>query len=331
MLPTEIQSKNVLISPLNWGFGHVSRCIPLIYNLLESNNSIFVACDAKQKRVFVQYFDQKVKFIEHQGYLFQFSGKGNYTKDLFFLTSKLFKRSKYEIIEVERYIKEFNVDLIISDHRYSFRSKMCYSIFLTHQLNLPINWFQFPFNLYHKKQIKKFDSIWIVDKAGNSLAGKLSINKHFPNSSYIGYLSRFMLYPKKVIKNGSVLIISGPKEYWANLFLLFSKELESNEIQTIVGSSEVQELTESKKFNKKFHSSDNWIETDELLLSSKKIYGYIGYTTLMDVEILNCESHLIASPGQLEQKYLETKRQKKNPERIRDLIKSILKTILLLK
>ena len=249
MLPTEIHSKNVLLSPLNWGFGHVSRCIPLINQLLGNNNSIFIACDAAQKSVFIQYFGQKVKFIEHQGYPFRFSGKGNYTMDLFLSIGKLLKRSKDEIKEVESYIKEFNIDFIISDHRYSFRSKMCYSIFMTHQLNLPISWLQFPFKLYHKKQIKKFDSIWIVDKQENSLAGKLSENKQYSNAEYIGYLSRFMLHPKKEIKNGSVLIISGPKEYWANLFLAFSKELESNEIQTIVGSSDVQQSIISEKLN----------------------------------------------------------------------------------
>ena len=313
MLPTEIQSKNILISPLNWGFGHVSRCIPLIYKLLENGNSVFIACDTKQKNVFVQYFGLKVNFLEHDGYPFQFSGKGNYTNDLFFSLGKLLKRCKKELKEVESYIQELKIDIVISDHRYTFRNENCYSIFMTHQLNLPISWFQFPFKLYHKKQIKKFDSIWIVDKTENSLAGKLSNNKQFLNTNYIGWLSRFMLYRKNDLKSGSVLIISGPKEYWANLFLVFSKELESNEIQTIVGSCEVQELIQSKQLNQKFHISDNWMETDELLLRTKKIYGYIGYTTLMDIEILNCDTHLIASPGQLEQEYLETLKQKKIP------------------
>jgi hypothetical protein len=312
MLPAEIQSKRILVSPLNWGFGHVSRCIPLIYKLLEKDNVVFIACNSAQKNIFIQYFEEKVYFLDHQGYPFQFAGKGNYTKDLFFSLIKLINRSKNEAKEVEVFVKEFKIDIIVSDHRYTFRSENCTSIFITHQLNLPLNWHQFLFKIYHKKQIKKFNSIWIVDKVGNSLAGKLSVNKHFPNSSYIGCLSRFMLYPKNDLKSGSVLIISGPKEYWSNLFHAFSKELESNEIQTIVGSSEIQDLINSKKLNQNFHASDNWIDTDKFLLRTKKIYGYIGYTTLMDVEILNCDSHLIASPGQLEQEYLETLSKKKS-------------------
>jgi len=313
MLPTEIHSKNVLLSPLNWGFGHVSRCIPLINHLLENSNSIFIACNTAQKSVFIQYFGQKVKFIKHEGYPFHFSGKGNYSFDLLMSLRKHINRSREELKEVEDYVQKFSIDLVISDHRYTFRNENCYSIFMTHQLNLPISCFQFPFKLYHKKQIKKFDSIWIVDKQGNALAGKLSEIKQYSNANYIGFLSRFMLYPKKEIKNGSILIISGPKEYWANLFHAFSNKLELNEIQTIVGPKEVQQLINNEKLKQKFYSSDNWIETDKLLLRAKKIYGYIGYTTLMDVEILNCDSYLIASPGQLEQEYLEKTIQKKIP------------------
>jgi hypothetical protein len=67
-----------------------------------------------------------------------------------------------------------------------------------------------------------------------------------------------------------------------------------------------------KKLTQKFHVSDDWIKTDKLLLSTKKIYSYIGYTTLMDIEILSCESYLIASPGQLEQEYLEKISKKKS-------------------
>ncbi len=319
MSPAEIQSKRILVSPLNWGFGHASRCIPLIYNLLKKNNVIFIACNSAQKSVFIQYFEEKVSFLEHDGYPFQFAGKGNYTKDLFFSLIKLTNRSKNEAKEVETFVKEFKIDIVISDHRYTFRSENCTSIFMTHQLNLPLSWFQFPFTIYHNKEIKKFNSIWIIDKEESPLAGNLSNNRNFRNAKFIGLLSRFQLYSKIETKSGSVLIISGPKEYWSYLILAFSKELASHEIQTIIGPNEFEQIIQNKKLTQKFHASNNWIETDTLILSAKKLYGFIGYTTLMDVEILNCDSHLVASPGQLEQIYLE-KFSKKNPERIRDLI-----------
>ncbi len=56
MLPSEVFSKNVLISPLNWGMGHVARCIPLISKLLEQSNLIYIACNESQREIFEFYF-----------------------------------------------------------------------------------------------------------------------------------------------------------------------------------------------------------------------------------------------------------------------------------
>jgi len=305
MNPAEIHSKKILISPLNWGMGHVSRCIPLIHKLLQNQNSVFIACDDSQKNIFNQYFYEKVKFIDHAGYPFQFSGKGNYVMDLFFSMKKLMRRSKSELIEVDRFVKNFKIDIVISDHRYAFRSSTCQSIFMTHQLNLPIGWCQFPFKLYHKKQIKQFDFIWIIDNNTKSIAGKLARIGDYKNAQNIGILSRFMLYKQQENKTENVLIISGPKAYWSQLLLLFSKELNSGEIQTILGPSESLKLIEKLKLNQTFISSENWIQCDKVLLRTKTIVGYIGYTTLMDVQVLNCESNLKPSAGQSEQEYLK--------------------------
>ena len=304
----EIVEKRILISPLNWGFGHVSRCIPLISKLLKQKNTIYIACDNQQKEIFQFYFtDSLVTYLSHKGYPFQFSGKGNFAKDLFFSLRLLKIRSRLELSEVERMVLSNQIDLIIADHRYTFRSEKSTSIFMTHQLNLPISWFQFPFNFYHKKQINKFDFIWLVDDETKNLAGKLSINKNLKNTTFIGTLSRFQLYEKSEEKTDSVLIVSGPKEYWESLFELFKKELISGEINKIIGPKESSKFLIDSKNLSAFISSENWIESDKILLNAKKIYGYIGYTTVMDVEELGCESCLVPCPGQLEQIYLATK------------------------
>lgn len=304
----EVRNLRVLISPLNWGFGHVSRCIPLISQLLEQGNILFIACNVPQKQIFLDYFNEtSVKFIQHEGYPFQFSGKGNFAKDLFFSLRLLKIRSRLELSEVKQMVLSNQIDLIIADHRYTFRNEKCTSIFMTHQLNLPISWFQFPFNFYHKKQINKFDFIWLVDDEIKNLAGKLSINKKLINTLFIGTLSRFQLYEKSEEKTDSVLIVSGPKEYWESLFELFKKELISGEINKIIGPKESSKFLIDSKNLSAFISSENWIESDKILLNAKKIYGYIGYTTVMDVEELGCDSCLVPCPGQLEQIYLATK------------------------
>lgn len=304
----ELVSKRILISPLNWGFGHVSRCIPLISKLLKQNNLIYIACDNQQKDIFQFYFsDSLITYLSHEGYPFQFSGNGNFSWDLLLSLRKLANRSRLELKEVEQLVVRYGIDVVISDHRYAFRSKKCTSIFMTHQLNLPIRWFQFPFNYHHKHQIKKYDFIWLVDDESKNLAGKLSQIKNQKNAVYIGGLSRFQLYEKSKEKTDLVLIVSGPKEYWKSLFELFRIKLISGEITKILGPKEIYNEINRLKLSQKFISSENWKEADKELLNAKKIFGYIGYTTVMDVEELTCESFLIPCPGQLEQIYLSTK------------------------
>ena len=53
-----------------------------------------------------------------------------------------------------------------------------------------------------------------------------------------------------------------------------------------------------------FMPNDSWKETDELLLKTKVVMSYSGYSTIMDVEFLQCEAKLIPTKGQFEQVYL---------------------------
>ncbi len=43
-----IMAKNVLICPLNWGLGHVSRIVPIITKLYQRGHHIYVACNKQQ-------------------------------------------------------------------------------------------------------------------------------------------------------------------------------------------------------------------------------------------------------------------------------------------
>ena len=37
--------KNILITPLNWGLGHATRCVPIIKKILEYGDNPIVAAD----------------------------------------------------------------------------------------------------------------------------------------------------------------------------------------------------------------------------------------------------------------------------------------------
>ena len=308
MSPSDLYGKTILISPLNWGMGHISRCIPLIKKLKDQNNCIIIACNKNQQVVFESYFNTGLVFIDHEGYPFYFKGRGNFISDTIFNFKELKKRYKSELLQVNKLLNKFEIDVVISDHRYGFRSNNCVSIFMTHQLRLPVPWYFKVAQLWHKTQVLKFDFQWIVDNEDSRLAGKLSNNSKFPNSKYIGYLSRFEdLFSIKNESNLGILLISGPPEYYPYLFDGFKNQLLSGEIDLIIGDEKAHDVYKSLNYRLKFHLSTDWKSTDEIICCAKKIFGYCGYSTLMDLNYLMCESQLIACPGQLEQLYLKKK------------------------
>jgi hypothetical protein len=195
VLPEEIKNKRILISPLNWGMGHVSRCIPLIDIFNKNGNAIYIAADELQQSIFRQYFPD-VFYIDHGGYPFRFREQGNFGLDLARQFRPLQSRLKDELLQTEQLVKDHNIDVVVSDHRYGFLSSNAYSVMLTHQLNLPVklyeNWVQ---NMHHRL-IGKFDEIWVPDTVNSDYAGELSRNQKDFRATYIGHLSRFSIYEK---------------------------------------------------------------------------------------------------------------------------------------
>lgn len=305
MKPDELYAKRILISPLNWGMGHVSRCVPLIKNLLRQNNTIYIACDSVQREVFESYFNESITFLNHNGYPFLFKGKGFFIWDVFIRSSLLIKSYFSELKDIRTFHNDYSFDVVISDHRYGFRSDECTSIFLTHQLHLPLPWYAKFIQYFHKKMIDRFDVKWVVDDFKINLAGNLSSLNGFDNAYYVGLLSRFIFHNEVNEKiHQGVLIMSGPQAYAQSLLDEFKLELQSGEIDVILAAGSYRNIIETNGFLKLFRKSDKWIEADQILLKAKKIFGYFGYTTLMDVQFLKCEFNLVPCKGQLEQIYL---------------------------
>ena len=309
--PETIKNKRIGFSVLNWGLGHVTRSVSLIEQLQRQSNSIFIFCNQEQKVIFSQYL-KEVEFIDHEGYPFQFRGKGNFKLDLFRSLFALYSYSKKDREFAKESVKLYDLDLIISDQRYGFFTSAVPSIFITHQLTFPLRGIYGIFNIVNRKEISKFDSVWVMDN-NEHLAGSLSFNKRIKHVTQIGHHSRFLLLnidQRKSIK--SVLIINGPRSYSHYLLDHFEKQLCSNEIQYVIGNPEIQQDLYQIDTGATFIPNTDMVRADEVMASAKVICGYFGYSTLMDCRILKCSYDLIPTPGQLEQVYL-AKLHKKSP------------------
>jgi hypothetical protein len=302
MLPNAIQEKRILISPLNWGMGHVARCIPLISTFLENGNTVFAAVSVDQGKILRSYFPS-IELVNHEGYPFVFHGKGNFSLDLARQFKGLNKRMVDEREQTEQLVKELAIDLVISDHRYGFRSIHVPSILLTHQLNLPVRWYEGWVQKMHEKFLRNFDDIWIPDTKDSSLAGDLSRNTKGFNCSYIGALSRFQLNAIPEVKTiDTVIIASGPTIYAEQFIREQTKNNQDSGNVLIIAAPDV--LLNFRDFTIPVLSSSDWKSCDAQIRKAKKVNSRCGYSTLMDLSILKVPFSLTPTPGQREQEYL---------------------------
>jgi uncharacterized protein (TIGR00661 family) len=302
----ETFSKRILFSALNWGMGHVSRSISILKKLQHQQNIIFIACDDSQKAVFLSYL-KDIIYIKHEGYPFEFDLNKRFEKSIFSQKSSLFKSLKQEKNDVEKWCDEFQIDVVISDHRYGFNAKNTYSIFITHQLNLPLPWYLFFVQTFHKRLVSKFNKVWICDNELENFAGKLSKPwKNLP-AAYIGVQSRFELY-ETIEKNeafDNLYVISGPVPFANQLLEISLKHAkESKGKHKIVVPSSIKQTQTTTPDNTQLIIANNWHEIDYLFKNCSTIISRSGYSTIMDLTVLKKNAFLIPTPNQYEQEYL---------------------------
>lgn len=313
MLPDEIRHKKILLSPLNWGYGHLSRCISIIEHLLKNNNELYFAGREADFAILKQYFNDGITYIEHAPYPFVFNENGFRMRYIWRNLIPISRRYRKELTTVSKLISKHSIDVVLSDHRYGFRSSTCCSIFITHQCKLPIKGIWLPIQWLHRYFIRKFNYIWIVDDEEKRYAGELSIPLN-ANSIYIGIQSRFkrqqLAEAKRIKEIECILLVSGPLPFSNKLITHFTEGFSAeSEPKFIIGSEDILERL-PEALRPYFISNHDWLAVDKLLISTKRLMSYCGYSTLMDVQFLECEINFIATEGQLEQNYLMSRTKK---------------------
>lgn len=306
-----IKKKRILISPLNWGLGHVTRTIPVIEQLIEQENEVQICCSDSQEAFYRDFFPD-LWYIPHEGYPFSFNGKGNWTLDILrnYFSLKRFKKREQK--KVADWVAIFKPDLIISDQRFGFYHPIVKSVIISHQLRLPIPKWNFVGQFINTQALKKFDEIWVPDDFNNSLSGILSQNKRLKRQ-FIGTCSRFKnRIDTKEKKWDYLVIISGPEPYNRQFFKQTIDSLENLEKSSIVVIPEsLADSIDQKNTTCTIEIQPNPLRMEKLIYSSEIIISRCGYSTLMDLKITGSSAILIPTPGQHEQLYL-AKRHAKN-------------------
>jgi uncharacterized protein (TIGR00661 family) len=306
---------NVLVSPLDWGIGHATRCVPVINELLKTGHNVIIASNGRSAEFLKKEF-QHLMHINMTSYKISYakSGKNMIVKMLFQIPYIIYAVFN-EHTQLKKIVKQFNIDLIISDNRYGLWHNKTYSVFMTHQLMLKMpKGFSFIEKFIHTIiafLIKKFDECWIPDFKGNiNLSGDLSHKYKISDKHYfIGPLSRFSTVNNQSAfatkKNKILFLLSGPEPQRSIFENIILNQLKNISIKAVV----VRGLTESneeKKLNKNTvlfsHLPTDKIE--ELINNSEIVVSRSGYSSIMDLLALKARAVLVPTPGQTEQEYL---------------------------
>jgi len=301
--PFEIKHQRVLVTALNWGMGHTARCIGLVRTLQEQSNEVYFAGNEEQHRIIRSYFPSVI-LVPLADYPFRFTLRHTFSRALLQSFWSLYQHVRSERKAISKIVEYYSIDVLISDHRYGAVHKSIPSIFITHQVHLPVNGFWRIGNAIHQRLMKKFDAIWIPDFHDSRLSGKLSANPPLGLPVvYIGLLSRFNVNTDQFNSDRVVMVLSGPDDYAVEFAKQrITKEMIANRL-TVIGRKAVIERLQGD-FTVDFQCSTDWNTCDAIVQSAGTIVAACGYSTLMDIQFLRCRAQLFPTPGQLEQQYL---------------------------
>ena len=308
--------KKVLVCPLNWGLGHASRVIPIIYELIRSKYDVYIGAEGYALQLLKQEFPE-LTYIIFPSFTVSYGKRKSLMLPMILQFPKIIYGIIKEHIVLKRLIVKYSIDLIISDNRFGLWSKKAYSIYITHQINIILpGWLSFFGPLIYKINrfiISKYNQCWIPDFENDkhNLTGALSHKYKLPdNTKFIGLLSRFNRYSKnsrhiKKFNYDLLVIMSGPEPQRTMLEDILIRKIRNSDFRVFIiegkpGEKKINKITEN--ITRVSHLST--YEFLNVINKSHHIICRSGYSTIMDLVSLRRTAILIPTPGQTEQEYL---------------------------
>lgn len=300
----------VLVSPLDWGLGHTTRCIPLVRELISLGCDVIIACNSTQKELLQQEFPA-VTYIHLAGYGIRYGQTRWITFARLLVQSlKILTKIKQERRWLRQFLTSRPVDAIISDNRFGLYTTGIPTVFITHQLNIKTGLGRLADLIarrWNYRRIERFTTCWVPDKAGTpSLAGDLSHPARMPAIpvEYIGGLSRFGSCTGA--GQGELLIILSGPEPQRSIFeeLLLQQVKAYTGRVTLVRGLPLSAALPAAPENCTLlnHAPAALLHT--LICPATLVISRCGYTTVMDLLKLQKKTILVPTPGQAEQEYL---------------------------
>lgn len=304
---------NILVSPLDWGLGHATRCIPVINELLQAGHSVILAGEGRSLLLLQKEFPS-LKTLMLNGFSPSYPKSGYLLLHLATQLPVFIAACYRDNSKLKKIIALHNIDVVISDNRYGLRNKKVFSVLLTHQLMVKMpRGLKFAEYLVHRIilfLIRFFDCCFVPDtEKAPGLSGDLSHKYKVPaNVKFLGVLSRFCEKQDLTVKPAKLkitAILSGPEPQRSILEMLLIQQSQTLDYDIVIIGGRPE--TENKKDISQnitcipFANSD---QLQQLIDSSTLIICRSGYSSVMDMACTGSKALFIPTPGQTEQLYL---------------------------
>ncbi len=299
------QKPTILIASLNWGLGHATRCIPIIKALEAKNFTVVIASDGDSLQLLKKEFPHLKTYVL-PSYNITYPKTGNLFAWHFVKKIPHFiKTCKAEKKVINNLVASKEINFIISDNCFGVYHKDIPSIYISHQLRVLSGVFSGISTYFHQKIIENFNECWIPDVSGkDNFSGMLSSAKTKIPVKNLGILSRFKK-ENLSYKYDICVLLSGPEPQRSYLEKILITNLKNTRYKVILIQGKVEKKQECFRFENiekvNFMMSKSLEKT---LNQSKLVIARSGYSTIMDLAVLNKKAFFIPTPGQFEQEYL---------------------------
>jgi len=301
----------IIICPLDWGWGHATRTIPIIKNCVDLGHEVWLGSSGSSAELLKKEFP-KLNHIHLPNYKVKYSQTNTQIFAILIQLPFLLFSLIREHFLINRYVKKHRFDLVISDNRYTVRNKKTHNVFISHQLNVifpksikPVGAL---FHFFQHKLIEKYDEVWLPDeKTRLNISGALSDTTKNENKTHeIGLLSRFKIGSAKDTpgkKYDLLIILSGPEPQRSILEKKLFQQLNNSNLNILLIRGTFRPL-ELKPSSFEICSYMDTKTLERTINSSKLVLCRAGYSSIMDLIRLQKQAILVPTPGQTEQEYL---------------------------
>jgi uncharacterized protein (TIGR00661 family) len=302
---------DIVYGVCSWGLGHATRSLPLIRKLISEDHNLTIITSGRTLKLLQREIKDDAQYMDVPDYpiLISEDAKRVMVKSLVYWPSFI-RRMQVGLAILTKLLQRKNYDMILSDGRYDMYNKKIPSFFISHQMRimnpLRIKFLETASELFNHFFFKRFYGVLVPDYRQDDLSGDLSHNLKLLDENrlhYVGILSDFKR--RKTKKDIDYLVsLSGPELQRKILEKKLLSQLEGLKGKIVVTLGKAEATHQKSDDNIRVYSYLSKEKREEILNRTKLVISRSGYSTIMDLAVINTKALMIPTPGQIEQQYL---------------------------